>query len=164
MQQRAGTKVPLPKRRAAPDRITLVLWSMTDPDPTQTLREFREYFTNSYEAQHRLAARIGISHRTLIEVLADSVKPKARTIARLRAFLDAEARRNVGGNGIKPAEPVPMKIDKRTRCSLYMRLCPFCRKARGKIQAAGRNSARSAERTGRSGKASSWRAGRGVEE
>jgi hypothetical protein len=42
--------------------------------------------------------------------------------------------RNAGGNGIKPSEPVPIKIRKPTRYSLYLRLCPFCRKARRKIQ------------------------------
>ncbi len=59
-------------------------------------------------------------------------------MVKLRAFLDAEAKRNAGGNGIKRTEPVPMKILKPTRYSLYVRLCPFCRKARGKIQSTGR--------------------------
>ena len=58
----------------------------------------------------------------------------AKTMVKLRAFLDAEAKRHSGGNGIKPTEPVPMKILKPTRYSLYTRLCPFCRKAQGKIQ------------------------------
>jgi hypothetical protein len=103
------------------------------------LRESREIFTDSYEAQHRLAARIGISHHTSIDVLADSGKPKARTIARLRAFLDAKEKRNAGGDGIKPIEPVQIKILKPKRYSLCLRLCPFCRKSHGKIQTAGRN-------------------------
>jgi hypothetical protein len=59
-------------------------------------------------------------------------------MVKLRAFLDAEAKRNAGGNGIKRTEPVPMKILKPTRYSLYVRLCPFCRKARGKIQSVSR--------------------------
>jgi hypothetical protein len=62
----------------------------------------------------------------------------AKTMVKLRAFLDAEAKRHSGSNGIKPTEPVPMKILKPTRYSLYTRLCPFCRKARGKIQSVSR--------------------------
>src|SRR6266478_7542425 len=41
----------------------------------------------------KLAARIGISHLTLADVRSDSRKP----MAKLRAFLDAEAKRNAGG-------------------------------------------------------------------
>src|SRR5258707_15207451 len=59
-------------------------------------------------------------------------------MVKLRAFLDAEAKRNAGGNGIKRTEPVPIKILKPTRYSLYVRLCPCCRKARGKIQSVSR--------------------------
>lgn len=62
---------------------------MNDPDPKETLREFREYFARSYEAQYKLAARIRIDFNTLAFGLADKVKPKARTIARLRVLLDA---------------------------------------------------------------------------
>jgi len=112
---------------------------MTDPYPKEKLREPREIFTESYEAQLRLAARIGISHHISIDVPADSGKPKARTITRLRAFLDAKEKRNSGGDGIKPIEPVQIKIRKPTRYSLYLRLCPFCRKLHRKIQTAGRN-------------------------
>jgi hypothetical protein len=104
----------------------------------RTLREFREYFAGAYEARGKLAARIGINHLTLSDVLAGSRKPMAKTLAKLRAFLDGEARRNTSSNGIRPTEPVPMKIVKPTRYSLYMRLCPFCRKARGKIQSISR--------------------------
>jgi hypothetical protein len=107
---------------------------MSKPDPETTLREFCEYFASSYEALGKLAARIGVTHLTLADMLANSRRPLSRTIAKLRAFLDGEAKRNAGGNGIKPTEPVPVKIRKPTRYSLYMRLCPFCRKARGKIQ------------------------------
>jgi hypothetical protein len=42
--------------------------------------------------------------------------------------------RNAGGNGIRPTEPGPMKIVNPTRYSLYARICPFCRKTRGKIR------------------------------
>src|SRR5260370_28347883 len=55
----------------------------------------------------------------------------AKTRVKLRAFLDAEAKRNAGGNGVKRTEPVPMKILKPRRYSLYVRLCPFCRRAAG---------------------------------
>jgi hypothetical protein len=37
--------------------------------------QFREHFASAYEARGKLAARIGISHHTLSDVLADSVKP-----------------------------------------------------------------------------------------
>jgi hypothetical protein len=60
---------------------------MCEPDPKETLCEFNEYFARSYQPQYKLAARIGISHRTQTDVLADTVKPKARTITRLRVFL-----------------------------------------------------------------------------
>jgi hypothetical protein len=85
---------------------------MNDPDPKETLREFREYFARSYEAQYKLAARIRIDFNTLAFGLADKVKPKARTIARLRVLLDAKAKRHGGGNGIRPIERVPFKIVK----------------------------------------------------
>jgi hypothetical protein len=55
------------------------------------------------------------------------------SLAKLRAFLHHEAKRSTS-NGIRPIEPVPMKIDKPTRYLLHARLCPFCRKARGKIR------------------------------
>jgi hypothetical protein len=100
------------------------------PDPQATLREFREYFASSYEALGKLAARVGVTHLTLADLLANGRRPLARTIAKLRAFLDAEGKRNAGGEGIKPTEPVPMKVLKPTRYSLYMRLCPFSRKER----------------------------------
>ena len=79
---------------------------MREPDPETTLREFREYFASSYEALGKLAARIGVTHLTLADVLANSLRPMARTIAKLRALLDAGAKRNAGGNGIRPIEPV----------------------------------------------------------
>jgi len=51
----------------------------------------------------------------------------AKTMVKLRAFLDAEAKRDAGGNGIKPIERVPIKIVMPRRELLYARLCPFCR-------------------------------------
>jgi hypothetical protein len=53
-------------------------------------------------------------------------------------FLDAEAKRQAQGNGIRPTEPVPIKIVMPRRQLLYSRLCPFCRKARGEIQSTSR--------------------------
>jgi len=50
----------------------------------------------------------------------------------------AKEKRNAGGDGVKPIEPVQIKIRKPTRYSLYLRLFPFCRKSRRKIQTAGR--------------------------
>ncbi len=55
-------------------------------------------------------------------------------MVKLRAFLDAEAKRNAGGNGIKPTEPVPLRLVKPAKQVRYAWLCPFCRKAWGKIQ------------------------------
>ena len=51
---------------------------MTGTEPKTTLREFREYFASSYEALGKLAARIGVTHPTLADVLANS-----RALARL---------------------------------------------------------------------------------
>jgi len=58
-------------------------------------------------------------------------------LARFRTFLDAEAKRPAQGDGIKPIERVPFKIVKRVQQLRYARLCPFCRKARGKIRKLG---------------------------
>jgi hypothetical protein len=57
-----------------------------------------------------------------------------KSLAKLRAFSDAEDKQNVTGNGSRPIERVPIKIVMPRRELLYARLCPFCRKARGKIQ------------------------------
>jgi hypothetical protein len=55
-----------------------------------------------------------------------------KSLEKLGAFLDAEAKR-ITGNGIRPTERVPLKIVWPRRQLHYARLCPFCRKARGKI-------------------------------
>jgi hypothetical protein len=52
--------------------------AMTGTEPKTTLREFREYFASSYEALGKLAARIGVTHPTLADVLANR-----RALARL---------------------------------------------------------------------------------
>ena len=50
----------------------------------------------------------------------------AKTIVKPRIFLDAEAKRNAGGNGIQPTAPVPIKILKPTR---YYSMLGFVRSA-----------------------------------
>jgi len=57
----------------------------------------------------------------------------AKTMVKLRAFLDAEAKRDAGGNGIKPIERVPIKIVMPGEsCSMhgFVRFAD-CRKKRG---------------------------------
>jgi|HubBroStandDraft_6_1064221.scaffolds.fasta_scaffold1168847_2 hypothetical protein len=70
---------------------------MTEGDPIATLSEFREYFASAT----RLADRIGINHLTLADVLTNSRRPMARTIIRLRAFLDAEGKQSAGASSPK---------------------------------------------------------------
>ncbi len=41
------------------------------------------------------------------------------------------------GDGIRPVETVPYKITRPLRQVRYARICPFCRKARGKIRKLG---------------------------
>jgi hypothetical protein len=72
-------------------------------------------------------------HTTLGDLLTESRKPMAKTIAKPRVFLDAEAKRNAGGNGIQPSRAGANKNPEANAVLLYARLCPFCRKARGKI-------------------------------
>ncbi|HET9374129.1 MAG TPA: hypothetical protein VFO40_04110 [Chthoniobacterales bacterium] len=55
---------------------------MSDSDPKETLQEFREYFAGVYVARHRLVARIGLGHLTLVDLLADNRKPITRTMAK----------------------------------------------------------------------------------
>ncbi|MGA8476629.1 MAG: hypothetical protein WB696_01585 [Chthoniobacterales bacterium] len=59
--------------------------------------------------------------------------PKPKSLAKLQRFLDAEAKRPLQGDGIRPIEGVPYKIIKPIQQVRYARLCPFCRKERGKI-------------------------------
>jgi hypothetical protein len=78
---------------------------MSEPDPRTTLREFKDYFAGSYETAGKLAKRVGITNVSLRELLAGHREPSAKTIAKMRLFLDAEAKRNRSGDGIKPTEP-----------------------------------------------------------
>ena len=111
---------------------------MSDPDPKTTLREFREYFASTYEANNKLASRIGVRVKTLLDWLTGKYEPNHDSLAKLRAFLNAEAKRNATGDGIRPIERVPLKIVLPLRKLHYARLCPFCRKARGKIRSVSR--------------------------
>src|SRR4030088_1716582 len=70
------------------------LLAMTEPDLETTLREFREYLTRSYEPQNKIAARVGVTQSTLSGWLAAKHCLNVRSLAKLRAFLDAEAKRN----------------------------------------------------------------------
>jgi transcriptional regulator with XRE-family HTH domain len=82
---------------------------MSDPDPKTTLREFSEYFAGSYAANHKIARQIGVRVKTLADWLSGYREPTGKSLSKLRAFLDAEARRATG-DGIRPIERVPYKI------------------------------------------------------
>jgi transcriptional regulator with XRE-family HTH domain len=99
-----------------------------------TMREFREYLARSYEANHKIAARIGVTEGTLSSWLSAKYRPSGKSLEKLQAFLDAEAKRRDTGDGIRPIDRVPMRIVWPRRQLRYTRLCPFCRKARGEIR------------------------------
>src|SRR5258707_14404021 len=107
---------------------------MNEPDLKTTLREFKQYVDLSYELPNTIAARIGVAKETIWYWLSARRQPKAQSLAKLRRFLDAEAKRPAQGDGIRPVETVPYKIIKPIQQVRYARLCPFCRKARGKIR------------------------------
>jgi transcriptional regulator with XRE-family HTH domain len=119
--------------RRPPDRISLFVWPMTEPDQKTTLREFKEYLARSYESPREIAGRLGVAMRTIWVWLAGKSQPKAKSLAKLLRFLDEEAKRPAQGDGIRPIEPVPYKIIRPLQQVRYARICPFCRKARGKI-------------------------------
>ncbi len=110
---------------------------MSEPDLKTTLREFKEYLDLSYESPREFAARIGVAKETIWYWLSGRRQPKAPSLAKLRRFLDAEAKRPPQGDGIRPTETVPYKIIKPIQRVRYARLCPFCRKAKGKIRKLG---------------------------
>jgi transcriptional regulator with XRE-family HTH domain len=83
---------------------------MTEPDLKTTLREFQEYLDLSYESPREFAARIGVAKETIWYWLSGSRRPKAQSLAKLQGFLDAEAKRPLQGDGIRPIEGVPYKI------------------------------------------------------
>jgi transcriptional regulator with XRE-family HTH domain len=105
---------------------------MSEPDLKTTLREFKEYVDLTYEPTSTIAARIGVTQPRIWDWLAGKCQPKAKSLAKLRRFLDAEARRPAQGDGIRPIERVPFKIIKPVQQVRYARICPFCRKARGR--------------------------------
>jgi transcriptional regulator with XRE-family HTH domain len=113
---------------------------MSEPDLKTTLREFKEYVDLTYEPTSKIAGRIGVSQRTIWVWLSDKSQPKAKSLAKLRRFLDEEAKRPAQGDGIRPVETVPYKITRPLQQVRYARLCPFCRKARGKIRKVGAGS------------------------
>jgi len=110
---------------------------MSEPDLKTTLREFREYVTLSYELPGTIAGRLGVAKRNNWQWLAGKSQPKAKSLAKLRGFLDAEAKRPGQGDGIRPIELIPYKIIRPIQQVRYARICPFCRKARGKIRKLG---------------------------
>ena len=79
---------------------------MSDIDPKTTLREFKEYVATSFESPHKLAARVGVRQSTF-DWLAGKHYPTGKSLAKLSAFLDAEAKRQPHGNGIRPIERMP---------------------------------------------------------
>ena len=107
---------------------------MTDPDLKTTLREFQEYLDLNYESPREFAARIGVAKETIWYWLSGRRQPKAKSLAKLRRFLDNQAKRPAQGDGIRPIELAPYKIIRPLQQVRYARLCPFCRKARGKIR------------------------------
>jgi transcriptional regulator with XRE-family HTH domain len=110
---------------------------MSKPDVKTTLREFKEYVALSYESPREIAARIGLAQATIGDWLSGRHPPKATSLAKLRRFLDNEARLPAQGDGIRPVEPVPYKTTRPVSQVRYARICPFCRKARGKIRKIG---------------------------
>jgi transcriptional regulator with XRE-family HTH domain len=106
---------------------------MTEPDQKTTLREFKEYVALTYESPREIAARIGVKQATAGDWLSGRYQPNAKSLAKLRRFLDCEAKRPAQGDGIRPVEPVPYKTSRPVSQVRYARLCPFCREARGKI-------------------------------
>jgi transcriptional regulator with XRE-family HTH domain len=52
---------------------------MREPDPKTTLREFREYLALSYQAQHQLAARIGVTPSMPSDWLAGERQPMGKS-------------------------------------------------------------------------------------
>src|SRR5258707_8547457 len=107
---------------------------MTEGDPIATLREFREYFASSYGSLRNLAKQVGITNVTFRDLLSGNRQQTARTLAKLRNFLDAEAKRNRAGNGIKPTEPMPIRTIKTAALFTMRGFAPFCRKACGEIR------------------------------
>jgi transcriptional regulator with XRE-family HTH domain len=135
-------------------------------DPKTTLPEFKEYVATSFESPHKFAARIGVAKETIWYWLSGRRQPKAQSLARLRRFLDAEAKRPLQGDGIRPVEPVPYRIIRPIQQVRYARICPFCRKERGKIRKLGaasfQGSCPKCGASGQSGRDTRKRSGHGM--
>ena len=95
---------------------------MTEPDLKTTLREFHEYFARSYEPPREFAARIGVAKETIWYWLSGRRQPKAESLMKLRRFLDAEAKRPLQGDGIRPVETAPYKIIRPIQQIRYARI------------------------------------------
>jgi transcriptional regulator with XRE-family HTH domain len=72
---------------------------MSKPDQKTTLREFHEYVALSYESPIKIAARIGVKQATTGDWLSGRYQPNAKSLAKLRRFLDEEAKRPAQGTG-----------------------------------------------------------------
>jgi len=55
---------------------------MSYPDPKTTLREFQEYFAATYEANHKIAARIGVTAKTFADWLTGDRQPMGKSLSR----------------------------------------------------------------------------------
>jgi hypothetical protein len=102
------------------------------------MRELRACHASSYEALSKLSKRVRNSNVPLRDLLSGNRWPTAETLTKRRRFL--RRRRN----GIVPAtESNRMsgcnRIIRPLRYLLYVRLCPFCCKARGEIRGITRN-------------------------
>src|SRR5258707_15544112 len=100
---------------------------MSEPNPKTTLREFREYFDLTCESSREIAARIGVGQWTIWDWLAGKSRPKAQSLAKLRRFLDQEAKRPAQGDGFRSIKTVPYKITRRLNGARDPPLCPLCR-------------------------------------
>jgi len=68
---------------------------MSEPDPVTTLREFKGYVDRSFESPGKIAARVGVTYSTIWAWLVGKYRPGVKSLPRLRAFLDGEAKRPV---------------------------------------------------------------------
>jgi transcriptional regulator with XRE-family HTH domain len=93
------------------------LRAMSEPNPKTTLREFQEYLDLSYESPREFAARIGVAKETVWYWLSGRRQPKAMSLAKLRRFLDNEAKRPAQSDGIRPIETVTLQNNQATSAS-----------------------------------------------
>jgi DNA-binding transcriptional regulator YiaG len=84
-----SSKTALELAAAACSNFASFFRPMNEPDPKTTLREFQEYLDQSYESPREFAARIGVAKETIWYWLSGRRQPKAKSLAKLRRFLDA---------------------------------------------------------------------------